>query len=569
MKGHETMSFGRIALGSLLLLASACSGTIGDGPGSSKTGGGPNPPSGTGGGPVIGPDGGILPPLMLDDGHAMMRRLNRDEYNNTMRDLLGTATRPADAFPADEISAGFDTIGQYLAFSPLHAEQMEGATGKLVDELFARAASDPVRKSILTCDLQPGAEAACASKILSGFARRAFRRPVTQPEVDSLMKLVDAARAGDTYENGVKAAMQAVLLSPNFVYRVERDPAHLTTARPANDDELATRLSYFIWSSMPDAELFASADAKRLAGDPAELARQVERMLADRKASSLVTRFGSQWLKLGRMAVPLDVDAKIFPTYDDALRISASQETLLFFDALLRNDLPLGALVTGGFTFADARLAKHYGLPSTGAFARVSLAGTPRSGILTQASVLLGTSLANRTSPVKRGVWILEQMLCESPPPPPPNIDIPPLVTPPAGATIRQALEAHRSNPMCAACHKVMDPLGFGLENFDAIGAYRTMDNGAPVDASGLYDGRSFVGAGELASLVSGDARFARCVTEQLLTYAVGRSFHDGDAVRYADAVAANALAFGKGTWLTFIETIAASEAFRTRPGEP
>ncbi len=565
------MPFARILLGSLLVLTSACTGSIGDGPsGSGRTGGGPNPTTtGTGGGPTIGPDGGLLPPLTLDDGRAMLRRLNRDEYNNTMRDLLGTATRPADAFPADEISAGFDTIGQYLAFSPLHSEQMETATANLVDELFARSAGDAIRKRILLCDLQPGAEAACAGKILSAFARRAYRRPVTQPEIDSLLALVDKARAGDTYENGLKAAMQAVLLSPHFVYRVERDASHVTTPRTATDDEMAARLSYFLWSSMPDDELFASADDKRLMGDPAELPRQIDRMLTDRKALSLVTRFGAQWLKLGRMANPLDVDPKIFPAYDDTLRTSAAQETLLFFDALLRDNLPLGALVTGGFTFADARLAKHYGLPAAGKdFARVSLAGTPRSGILTQASVLLGTSLPNRTSPVKRGVWVLEQMLCESPPPPPPNIDIPPLMVPPAGATIRQTLEVHRSSPMCAACHRVMDPLGFGLENFDAIGAYRTMDNGATVDASGLYDGKSFVGAEELASLVAGDARFARCVTEQLLTYAVGRSFRDGAAVRYADALATNALAFGKSAWLTYVQTIAMSEASRTRPGE-
>jgi hypothetical protein len=240
---------------------------------------------------------------------------------------------------------------------------------------------------------------------------------------------------------------------------------------------------------------------------------------------------------------------------------------LLFFDALLRENLPLEALMTGRFTFANARLAKHYGLAAAGSgFARVDLSGTPRSGVLTQTSVLLGTSLNSRTSPVKRGVWVLEQMLCEDPPPPPPDLPIPPLMVPPAGATIRQTLEAHRASPSCAACHTVMDPIGFGLENFDAIGTYRTMDNGVPVDASGVYDGKSFVGAGELASLVAKDARFPKCVTEQLLTYAVGRSFRDAEASRYAEALAANWLAYGKGTWLTWIETVAMSEAFRTRP---
>jgi hypothetical protein len=564
------MSTRNIALGTFCLLALACTGNIGDASGGSGTpGGSPTTTTGTGGPPIIGPDGSVLPPIVLDSAQAQLRRLNRDEYNNTMRDLLGTATRLADVFPADEISAGFDTIGEYLAFSPLHAEQMETVSGQLVDELFARPASDPIRNKILLCNLQPGAEAPCARQILQAFARRAYRRAPTQAEVDSLMSLVDTTRAGDTYQNGLKAAMQAVLLSPHFIYRVERDTAHLTTRRPATDDEMASRLSYFLWSSMPDDELFLAADDKSLAGDPTARAHQIERMLADRKAISLVTRFGAEWLKLGRLANPLDVDAKTFPTYDDALRTSASQETLLFFDAMLRDDLPLNALLTGGFTFADARLAKHYGLPPPGSgFSRVSLAGTPRSGVLTQASVLLGTSLPNRTSPVKRGVWVLEQMLCEDPPPPPPNLTIPPLVVPPAGATIRQTLEAHRANPMCAACHQVTDPIGFGLENFDGIGAYRTMDNGAPVDASGAYDGKAFVGASELASLLSQDARFAKCVTEQLLTYAVGRSFHDGGAATYAAALAANGLAFGKGTWLTWIENIATSEAFLTRAGD-
>jgi hypothetical protein len=336
----------------------------------------------------------------------------------------------------------------------------------------------------------------------------------------------------------------------------------------ANDDEMATRLSYFLWSSMPDDELFSAADEKRLVGDPTELPRQVARMLTSRKALSLVDNFGAEWLKLGRLANSLDVDTKVFPSYDDTLRGSAAQETLFFFDTLLRNDLPLDALVTGGFTFANARLAKHYGFAAPGSdFARVDLSNTPRTGVLTQASVLLGTSLPNRTSPVKRGVWVLEQMLCEDPPPPPPDLEIPPLVVPPVGATIRQTLEAHRASPACAACHKVMDPIGFGLENFDAIGAYRTMDNGAPVDASGVYDGKKFVGAVELASLVAKDARFPKCVTAQLLTYAVGRSFREADAARYAEALAVNWLAFGKGTWLRWIENVAQSEAFRMRPG--
>jgi Protein of unknown function (DUF1592)/Protein of unknown function (DUF1588)/Protein of unknown function (DUF1595)/Protein of unknown function (DUF1587)/Protein of unknown function (DUF1585) len=559
----------KIWLLSLLALAS-CTGAV---TGESGPGVGAGVATGSG----LTPKGGSTStssttsaPAGLDAGRSVMRRLTRFEYNNTVRDLLGTMARPADAFPADEVSEGFASIGEYLAFSPLHAEQMEAASAQLIDELFARPPSDPARSLTLSCTLEPGAEASCARKILETFARRAYRRVPEAAEIDALMTLVDSARAGETYETGLKAALQAVLLSPHFIYRVERDKQQPSAERPATDDELATRLSYFLWSSLPDDALFEAAASKRLLGDGAELSRQLQRMLADPKASALVTNFGAQWLKLGRLANPLGVDATAFPTYDDQLRVSAAQETELFFDAMLRNNLPLASLLTADFTFADARLGQHYGLSVSGSdLLRTSLAGTPRRGILTQASVLLGTSLPTRTSPVKRGVWVLEQLLCVDPPPPPANVTIPPLATPAAGATLRQTLEAHRQNPTCAGCHAVMDPLGFGLENFDAIGRYRDSENGVVVDASGVYaDGQKFVGAGELATLVAADKRFASCVTQQLLTYAVGRSFRTADGAAYAAALTDGALAAGQGQWLSWIRNIATSVAFRTRSGD-
>lgn len=513
---------------------------------------------------------GATPNAKLDSGRTVMRRLTRIEYNNTVHELLSTALRPADVFVPDEVSEGFSSIGEYLAFSPLHAEQMETATAQLLDELFARPAGDAVRSQTLSCELKAGAEATCARTILSAFARRAYRRLATPAEIDSLLTLVDSARAGASYEIGLKAALQAVLLSPHFIYRVERDKAQPNAARPATDDELATRLSYFLWSSMPDAALFAAAEGKRLLGDGGELEHQLKRMLADPKAHALVSGFGAQWLKLGRLAAPLGVDLGAFPDYDDQLRVSAARETSLFFDALVRDNLPLESLLTADFTFADARLGKHYGLSvSDNVSVRTSLIGTPRRGILSQASMLMGSSLPTRTSPVKRGVWVLEQLLCATPPPPPANLMIPPLGKPAAGSTLRQTLEQHRQDPTCAGCHAVMDPLGFGLENFDAVGHFRDADNGVKVDASGVYPGgKRFVGVEELAPLVAQDPRFSSCVAKHLLAYAVGRSFQTSDGAAYAEALATDAVSSGKARWLSFIESIALSEAFRTRSGD-
>jgi hypothetical protein len=389
-------------------------------------------------------------------------------------------------------------------------------------------------------------------------------------EIDSLLALVDTARGSSSYQTGLAAALQAILLSPHFVYRVERDAAHPDSARPVTADELATRLSYFSWSSMPDDALFGAAESGQLLNDPSELPRQVARLLADTKAETLVEDFGATWLKLSRLANPLGVDMGLFPSYDDALRTSASRETRLFFDSLLRDNAPLGALLTADYGFVDQRLATHYALtPLSSGVQRVSLLGSERRGILTQASVLLGTSLPSRTSPVKRGVWILEQLLCTTPPPPPADVMIPPLSSPAPNATLRQTLEQHRKNPTCAGCHGVMDPLGFGLEHFDAIGHYRELDNGVAVDASGTYaDGRAFVGARELGDLLATDPRFASCVTKRLLSYAAGRSFMTGDGARYAEAFTSRAVAGGAGRWLSLIAAIAQSEAFLTRTGD-
>ncbi len=552
------------------------SGSGGAGTGSNSDGGAL--PQGSGGTAVSGGGGGSasvipagLPPLTLDSGPVVMRRLNRVEYNNTVRDLLQTTLRPADTFPTDELSTeGFDTVGQVLDLSPLHTEQFETAAIQLVDELFALPATSPARQKVLVCTPQTGSEAVCGRQILAAFAPRAYRRPVTTAEIDDLMALVTAVNtAGNTYQDALKAGLEAVLLSPHFIFHVENDPAPtVIDAHRLDDFELATRLSYFLWSSMPDDALTAAASTKLLTQDSAEVGRQIARMLQDPKASALTDHFAAEWLTLQRLD-SLAPNVTTFPAYDDALRTSAQQETGLFFQALVKDNLPLETLLLADFTIANARLATHYGLPAVAGtgFTKVNLAGTQRVGVLTQASFLMATSHPDRTSPVKRGVWVLERLLCAPPPPPPPNLNIPALVDPPAGATLRQTLEVHRSNPTCAGCHAFFDPIGLGFENYDAIGAFRTLDNGIKIDPTGTLNGVAFDGPAKLAPVLAKDPRFASCMAQQLLTYAVGRSFAAADGKAYADAVARNAIAQGKGQWRSWIETIAAAEAFQTRRG--
>jgi hypothetical protein len=364
-------------------------------------------------------------------------------------------------------------------------------------------------------------------------------------------------------------------MSPHFIYREETSVGVGTggDAKPLNGFELATRLSYFLWSTMPDDVLSASADSGKLTSDPAELAAQVDRMLADPKSSALTTSFATRWLTLYRLD-DVAPDAKAYPGFDDALRVAAQQETATFFSKLIADNLPLATLIDADFTYANARLARHYGIAAAGdALTRVSLAGTPRAGLLTQASFLMGNAHPDRSSPVHRGDWILNRILCAATPPPPNEIDgveIPPLPPVTAGVSGRQFLEQHRANPKCAACHTYIDPLGLGLENFDGIGAYRTRDSGIAIDASGTYPaGGTFNGAAELVKLIAKDSRYPSCVSRQLLTYGVGRPFSDGPAITYAKALAEHAMAAQQGNWRSWLAMIASSEAFRTNRAEP
>jgi len=598
-----------------------------------------------------------------DPGRVTAHRLNRYEYNNTVRDLLAVNLRFADDFPPDPYGYGFDNIGDVLSLSPiltekymraaervakaaiplgppekvvstrykseamgqqfhLHVqtvhdfpvtgvydlrlgwEQGEQQGTKMTGHIYLdgkEVVNQPivvqptmdravyarnltvsqgphlfeVRMETAPPEQQPrkliappyptvmeiigplkqlpreqtesykriffkGPPAghdrnAYAREILARLAHRAYRRPATAHEVDQLAGLAKLVRSqGGSFEAGIQVALEAMLMSPNFLFRIEQDPPQNAVHR-VSDTELASRLSYFLWSSMPDEELQSLAEANRL-HNPEVLHAQVARMLASPKAHSLASNFAGQWLGTRNLAFNKP-DPKTFPEYDVELRDAMRTETEMFFEAVMHEDRSILDFLDGKFTFVNERLAKLYGIPGIEGrdFRRVSLDGTNRGGVLTQASVLTISSYPTRTSPVVRGKWVLENIFNTPPPAPPPNV---PALEQQAGGTnvsVRQKLEAHRSHAACAGCHSRMDPLGFGLENYDAMGRWRDTEGQLPIDASGrLPDGRTFTGAAELKAILRADSpKFCRALTEKLLTYALGRGVdaHDQAAV--------------------------------------
>ncbi|MBV8819212.1 MAG: DUF1592 domain-containing protein, partial [Acidobacteriaceae bacterium] len=398
------------------------------------------------------------------------------------------------------------------------------------------APSEESRRKIFTCGHLDGHHtASCDRKIITDFAHRAFRRPVTEHELQPYLNLFAASRKnGASFDESIATGLEAILVSPDFLFRIEPTAAvakATSETEPIGDVALASRLSYFLWSTMPDEELLRLAEHKTL-HKPEVLEAQVQRMLKDPKSKALVENFAGQWLELRRLesVVP---DRQKFPQFDEYLRMSMRQETEMFFANMVSENGNILDFIDGKYTFLNEKLADFYGIPGVKGpeFRRVDLTGTPRGGALAQASVLTVSSYATRTSPVLRGKWILENFLNAPPPPPPPNV--PALDESKIGATgsIRQQMEAHRANPLCASCHSKMDPLGFGFENFNAIGEWRTQDGKFPVDASGkLPDGRSFDGPDGLKTLLRAQPEaFAECVTDKLLTYALGRGLERYD----------------------------------------
>lgn len=643
-----------------------------------------------------------------DPGRVTARRLNRTEYSNTIRDLLGVSFNAQNDFPTDDSGHGFDNIGDVLTISPMLMERYMGAAetiasraigadplpakpieweyhnkdkaiqrldvstiqashrvdwdaeyiiriglpgeraedaapvqlgfwmdGRLIHQMPAETkpsgleyfnpfsmeefrltlpAGDHVfragfiddpfvktlaeedyykrnknkylesitfvgpfptneepasRKKILTCD--PGTGKACVNEIISRLARRAYRRPVTQAEVHQLGKFFDlAVQEGLTPEQGIQLSIQAMLVSPNFLFRIEHDPnpTDPDAYHRVSDIELASRLSYFLWNSMPDEELLSLAEAGKLS-EPATLNAQVDRLLADDRAASFSESFAGQWLEI-RALSSVNPDPEKFPAWKPELRDAMKTETTLFFNAILKENRPMSDFLTADFTFLNGLLAKHYGIEGVEGpdFRRVELDTPQRGGILSQASVLTVTSYPTRTSPVIRGKYVLNNILGTPPPPPPPNVPALDEASVGHNASLREQMEAHRSDPACATCHKRMDALGFGLENYDAIGQWRTEDGEFPVDSSGvLPSGESFESPKELSRILQQQLPvFARNVTEKMLTYALGRGLEPFDRVTVNELMAS--LEKDDYRFQTLIHEVVQSLPFLERRGE-
>lgn len=400
----------------------------------------------------------------------------------------------------------------------------------------------PSRAKIFVC--RPAVakdEEPCARTVLSNLARHAFRRPVTDADIRPLLAFYESGRQKGDFDSGVEKALEALLISPDFLFRVEQDPAGIAPGRAykISDLDLASRLSFFLWSSIPDDQLLELAVTGKLK-DPAVLEQQTKRMLDDPRSEALVTNFAGQWLYLRNIASKkVDIDA--YPSFDESLRQSMQRETELFFEYILRSDRSILGFLDADYTFLNQRLAEHYGIPNVygSQFRKVTLSDPHRSGgLLGQASILMLTSYPNRTSVVQRGRWILENLLGTPPPPPPPDVpELKPTGNDGKVLSMRQAMEQHRANAICASCHARMDPIGFALENYDGIGQWRNLDAGSPIDASGkLPDGTQFSGLSGLSKLLATRYRddFVRTVAQKLLTYALGRGldYYDNPAVR-------------------------------------
>ncbi len=430
------------------------------------------------------------------------------------------------------------------SFGTQHAKSTSVATGRVemaVDTVFVEGpfgAIRPVmtesRRRVFVCD-PAGREDACARTILSRLARRAYRRAATVDDVSTLMTFYKAGRTDGTFDAGIQRALERVLVSPYFLYRIEEDPA---AARPGSayrisDIELASRLSFFLWSSIPDDRLLDLALAGRLK-EPALLEQQVRRMLADPKSKSFIQNFFSQWLYTRNMRLHRP-DQKAFMDFDENLREAFITETELYVESQVRDDRGVMELITGNYTFVNERLARHYGVPNVYGprFRRVTFADDHRGGILGQGSLLTVTSMSTRTSPVKRGAWLLEHLLGTPPPPPPPNVPALPESSDgqKVATSVRERMEQHRKNPVCASCHSKMDPLGFALENFDGVGQWRDRDGESAVDASGtLPDGTKFGSPAEFRqALMRRPDALVNTVTTKLLTYAMGRGVEAAD----------------------------------------
>ncbi len=478
-----------------------------------------------------------------DPGRSVVRRLTPGEYNRTVRDLLGVDfdTAGAVGMPDETVGEAFDNLASALNISEALTEKYFAAADLIIERLYAFPQKGPKPKPgelppLLAKLIEPDD----AKATITRLARRTYRRPVEAKEVERLLALFDkATKDGAKFEDALKPVFKVLLVSPHFLLRVERDRPKEEKAYRVSDHELAVRLSYFLWSSMPDAELFALADKGELS-KPAVFEAQVKRMLADPKAKSLTETFAEQWLSLKKLARARP-STEFFPTFTPKLRQAMYDEVATFFDHLRTDDRPVTDLLDSDYTYLNADLAKHYGIADvTGPeFRKVSLTDPNRGGLLGMGAVLSLTSHTNRTSPTLRGKYVLDVILGTPPPPPPPNVG---QAEDAKGAkeakTFREKLSLHATNATCAGCHAKIDPLGFGLENFDAVGRWR--NSGGDVDATAkLPGGDSFNGPKELKQvLLKRKARFVENVVEKMLAYSLGRELQATDAVTVKTIVA-------------------------------
>ncbi len=495
-------------------------------------------------------------------GYVMSRRLNRDEYENTVRDLLGLPVSLAPLFPADGAGGeGFDNNGAALFLSSIHVEKYLDASDLALDAVLplvnrrhaagadrlpgraarieprltaAERARAAARDALVTAEPgYPDTPGEAAQRVLSRFTARAWRRPVAPEEIERLIEVFGRAyERGDGYDESLRLAMKGVLLSPHFLFLAEPEPPHAGVYE-LGGYPLAARMSYLLWSSMPDDELEDIAAAGALHGEET-LRAQVLRMLADPKSKSLGELFAEQWLGVNQLGEMTRPDAERYPEFSDDLAASMRAEVAMVFNRIVREDRSLLELIDADYTYVNEALAGIYKIEGVSGpeMQLVSLADASRGGVLGMAAVLTATSHPLRTSPVLRGKWVLEQLLGDHVPPPPPNVPkLPDDERQFVGETLRARLEAHRSDPDCAGCHSRMDPLGFGLENFDPIGRWRTDAAGQPIDSAGvLPSGEKFSGPAELKQvLLAHKDEFARNLSRKMLGYALGRSLTEYD----------------------------------------
>ncbi|WP_437987367.1 DUF1592 domain-containing protein [Sorangium sp. So ce117] len=462
---------------------------------------------------------------------APQRRLTRFEYNNTVRDLLGTSLTPADQFPPDEIAGGFNNNATVLTVSALHAEKYLLAAEALATEAVAGDLSKLVPCDPAAVEGQVAQEEACARQFVQDFGRRAYRRPLETSDVDRLMRAYAAGRTDGSFREGIEVVLRAALQSPKFLFRLElRHDVDASSSRVRLDPyEMASRLSYLVWASGPDDELLDAAEAGLL-DTREQLAERTRQMLEHPRARRAITEFYKQWLNLGKLETIVKEESQ-FPGYDDELVAGIRAETPAFVEHVLwSGDHKLSSLLTLPVGFATESVAELYGVtvpPGSTTPQLVELPPDQRSGVLTQPAFLAVHAHPDQTSPVLRGKAIRSKFMCQDPPPPPDDVDL----TPPTGeegVTARERFNQHASNARCAGCHQLMDPIGFAFENFDAVGAYRTEEGGQVIDVSGemvLSDDMDgpFVGVRQLAEKLAGSEQVRECLATQWFRYTAGR----------------------------------------------